>query len=306
MRKSVRIALAICMAGGALGAGCLAQQPARKQVIAHRGASGIAFEHTLEAYALAVARGADVLEPDVVRTRDGVLVCFHDLRLGRVTDVEERFPKRARADGHWYVNDFTHDELRQLRLARARGGKRLTGSVIPTLESMLAQTRRLEEVYGREIGIIPELKGPSAHRKAGLPLEEEVLKLLGRYGYRTRKDPCWIQCFDLDTLVALRAGGCDLKLVWLVYRVPGEEAVARAARVCDALGPNARLLREERFERSLPDEVALIPWTYPDDEGRMVEAFLHPRVQALFTDYPATGVRARDRAAARSQGAERK
>ena len=90
---------------------------ADKVVVAHRGASGYLPEHTLASKAMAYAMGADYLEQDVVMTRDGALMVMHDLTLERTTDVEQRFPERAREDGHFYVVDFTLDELRQLRIS---------------------------------------------------------------------------------------------------------------------------------------------------------------------------------------------
>ena len=78
----------------------------RPLVIAHRGASGSLPEHTLPAYAMAYALGADFVEPDLVRTRDGAFICLHDIHLEDTTDVETRFPDRKRADGRWYAADF--------------------------------------------------------------------------------------------------------------------------------------------------------------------------------------------------------
>ena len=87
-------------------------------MIAHRGASGYLPEHTLEAYALAYAQGADLIEPDVVLSRDGVLVCNHDIHMGQTTDVAKQFPDRARADGRYYFIDFTVAELKTLAVKR--------------------------------------------------------------------------------------------------------------------------------------------------------------------------------------------
>jgi glycerophosphoryl diester phosphodiesterase len=90
---------------------------AQPLVIAHRGASGHLPEHTLAAKVLAYAHGADYIEQDVVMTRDGALVVLHDLTLDRVTDVAQQFPGRARADGRYYVIDFTLAELRSLQVS---------------------------------------------------------------------------------------------------------------------------------------------------------------------------------------------
>jgi glycerophosphoryl diester phosphodiesterase len=95
----------------------------RPLVIAHRGASGYLPEHTLPSKALAHAMGADFLEQDVVATRDGQLIVFHDLYLDDLTDVSERFPGRARGDGRHYCMDLDLDEIRTLRVhERVRPG----------------------------------------------------------------------------------------------------------------------------------------------------------------------------------------
>ncbi len=97
---------------------------ARKAVIAHRGASGYAPEHTLAAYRLAMTQHADVVEPDLAVTKDGVLLCLHDDTLERTTNVAEVYPdrySRAAASGgtrHWFANDFTVDELERLDAGR--------------------------------------------------------------------------------------------------------------------------------------------------------------------------------------------
>src|SRR5690554_839108 len=108
LRLSVFLLLLVAGCGGSQGAA------SGTVVIAHRGASGYLPESTLPAYVLAYESGADYLEMDLVMSRDGVPVVFHDLVLEDSTDVAERFPGHGRADGHWYVSDLTVDELRQL------------------------------------------------------------------------------------------------------------------------------------------------------------------------------------------------
>jgi glycerophosphoryl diester phosphodiesterase len=89
----------------------------KKLVIAHRGASGYLPENTLPAYAMAYAMGADYIEPDLVMTRDGVLICVHDICLEATTDAAAVFPNRARGDGRWYAADF---DVKEIRLLQAR------------------------------------------------------------------------------------------------------------------------------------------------------------------------------------------
>jgi len=110
--------LALAMAVGMMG--CRTAPEPRdssvegKLVIAHRGASGYLPEHTLAAYAMAYALGADFIEPDLVRTRDGAFICLHDIHLEPTTDVEDVFPDRKREDGRWYAADFDLAEVRRL------------------------------------------------------------------------------------------------------------------------------------------------------------------------------------------------
>ena len=176
---------------------------ARPIVIAHRGASGYRPEHTLAAYELAIEQGADFIEPDLVITRDGVLVARHEHRLDETTDVAERFPdrrtvKRVGADSvtGWFVEDFTLAELRTLRArerlaTRSRAYDRRFG--VPTFEEVLALVARKSRETGRVIGVYPETKSPSYFRGIGLPLEEPLVAALRRRGLDQPDAPVFIQ-----------------------------------------------------------------------------------------------------------------
>lgn len=227
-------------------------------VIAHRGASGYLPEHTLPAKALAHAMGADYLEQDVVATRDGQLIVFHDLYLDDLTDVAERFSGRARPDGRHYCVDFDLGEIRQLRV----GERRKPGSTepvylgrfpvgagefcIPTLEEEIRFIQGLNQSTGRHVGVYPELKDPAWHRDHGIDLAAAILDVLARYGYSRRGDPVFVQCFDADELRRVRHSlGTELPLVLLIDGedpVPGPEALAEIAGYADAIGPSIRLL----------------------------------------------------------------
>jgi glycerophosphoryl diester phosphodiesterase len=231
--------------------------PTRPIVIAHRGASGYLPEHTLAAKTLAVGMGADYLEQDVVASRDGELLVFHDLTLEQTTDVAERFPGRARADGSFYCIDF---DLAELRALRVRARRDATGAVrypgrfpdeaghfgIVTLEEELALVAGLGRSTGRRIGIYPEIKEPAFHRAAGLDPGARLLETLDRHGYRSAEDPVFVQCFDDQELARLRNGfGCRLRLVQLIdgsAPVPGAEDLAGIAAYADAIGPSLRLV----------------------------------------------------------------
>jgi glycerophosphoryl diester phosphodiesterase len=205
---------------------------ARPLVIAHRGASGYLPEHTLEAAAFAYASGADFIEQDVVLSRDGVLVVIHDIHLDATTDVAARFPGRQRADGRFYVLDFTWDELRTLRVRERtdpRTGKVVyparfpsrpddgTGFRLCRLEEQLALVAGLNRATGRRVGVYPEFKEPAWHRREGRDLGAALLEVLARHGLKEAGDPVIVQCFDPVELRRLREElGTRLTLVQLI------------------------------------------------------------------------------------------
>ncbi len=200
-----------------LAAGAFARAAA-PLVIAHRGASGYLPEHTLEAKALAHAQGADYLEQDLVLSKDNVPVVLHDIHVDTTTDVAKKFPDRKRADGRYYALDFTVAELKQLRAAErfnAKTGapvypKRYPSAASPsafqisTLEEELQLIQGLNRSTGRVAGIYPELKQPKWHREQGRDISAAVLPILARYGYATKADACFLQCFELTEVRRLR------------------------------------------------------------------------------------------------------
>ena len=174
-------------------------------VIAHRGASGYRPEHTLASYELAIEQGADFIEPDIVSTKDGVLVARHENEIGGTTDVatHPEFADRRTTkmiDGAaltgWFTEDFTLDELKPF--GRASGFQRF-GRAMPrtTASSRSRRSRRSPtspdargERRGRTIGLYPETKHPTWFRSIGLPLEEPLVATLHANGYRDRTRPC--------------------------------------------------------------------------------------------------------------------
>jgi glycerophosphoryl diester phosphodiesterase len=237
---TVAALLAVLAVGAVLGAppapadsSMPASQPiliAPPILIAHRGASGYAPEHTLAAYFLAIEQGADFIEPDLVATRDGVLVARHENEIGGTTDVASRpqfagrrtvkFIDGVRVEG-WFTEDFTAAELKTLR-ARERlpdlrpGNTRFDGMFeIPTLDEVLAlvravdwQRQMLAQQRGlpapRPIGVYPETKHPSYYAGMGLALEAPLVATLHRWGYAGRAAPVYIQSFETANLKALR------------------------------------------------------------------------------------------------------
>lgn len=233
--------LAVCLA--AFGMQAMA---AEKLIIAHRGASGYLPEHTLESKALAFGQKADYLEQDLVMTKDNHLVVIHDHFLDGLTDVAEKFPGRARADGKFYVPDFTLAEIRSLRMTenfKTENGKQIAvypkrfplwqGNFrIHTFEEELQFIRGLEKASGKKIGIYPEIKAPWLHHQEGKDIARATLELLKKYGYSGKNDPVYLQTFDFNELKRIKTDlmpkmGMDIKLVQLVAYTDWNETQER-------------------------------------------------------------------------------
>jgi glycerophosphoryl diester phosphodiesterase len=200
----------------------------RPTVIAHRGACGYLPEHTLPAKALAYAMGADYLEQDIVATRDDALIVIHDIHLDQVTDVAERYPERAREDGHYYARDFDLAEIATLKAHErtdTNGRQVFPGRFqsngepfrVHTLERELELVATLLENGTRRVGIYPEIKSPQWHQEEGVDITRLVLETLARFGYQEHQDPVYLQCFDEQELRRIRHDlGSRLKLVQLI------------------------------------------------------------------------------------------
>ncbi len=185
-------------------------------VIAHRGASAWRPEHTLEAYAKAIADGADAIEPDLVSTRDGVLVARHENEIGGTTDVAMRpdFADRrteklidGRKVSGWFTEDFNLAELRSLRARERLPLLRSTAYdgrfAVPTLAEIIEFVASESEQRGRVIGIVPELKCSTWFASIGLAMEDRLLEALSAHAY-TRIAPVLIQSFEIGNLRYLR------------------------------------------------------------------------------------------------------
>ena len=200
-------------------------------VIAHRGASGYAPEHTLVAYFIAIQQGADFVEPDLVMTRDGVLVARHENEIGGTTDVAEHAGFASRkttkvVDGvsttGWFTEDFTLAELKTLRareripLVRPMNARFDRMFEVPTLDEVLDVVGAANAARkARPVGVYPETKHPSYFAGIGLPMEEALVKTLERHGYRGRSAPVFIQSFEVGNLKRL-ARMTDLPLIQLL------------------------------------------------------------------------------------------
>jgi glycerophosphoryl diester phosphodiesterase len=211
-------------------------------IVGHRGASGHLPEHTLEAYALAIEQGADMVEPDLVSTKDGVLIARHEPNLVATTDVASKFPARRRtmvvdgvAEEGFFASDFTLAEIKTLRAVQAFADRpqQFNGLyAIPTFDEVLALVRDRSAKTGRPIGVYPETKHPTYHQQLGLPLEDRLLASLDRVGWNRAGAPVFIQSFETANLKALRgrtkvrliqlvdADGVDLKTGAITYAAP--------------------------------------------------------------------------------------
>lgn len=233
------------------------EAPPPPVVIAHRGASAVLPEHTLAAYARAIEDGADYIEPDLVATRDGVLVARHENEIGGTTDIAQRpdFAARKRRqviDGEalegWFSEDFTLAELKTLRarerLPDLRGTAHDGRYGIATLDEIIALVAQHAARTGRSIGLIPEIKHPGHFQRIGLPMEERLLETLAAHAY-TREAPVVIQSFEQANLRALRARlgspHKNIRLLQLLGPADAQPADARAAgkptRYADLMTP---------------------------------------------------------------------
>jgi glycerophosphoryl diester phosphodiesterase len=274
-------------------------------VIAHRGASGYRPEHTLAAYELAIALGADFIEPDLVATGDGVLIARHENEISGTTDIaaHREFAGRRRTkviDGAevagWFTEDFTLAEIKTLR-ARERLPFRCQEHngrfEVPTFDEVLALVRLAGEKTGRTIGVYPETKRPSYFRGLRLPLEEPLLAALEAAGYRGRTAAVFVQSFEVANLEALRQR-TDLPLIQLLeaggqpwdFRVAGDPrtygdlatpaGLAEIATYADGIGPDKRMIVPRGPDGSLAPPTSLVadahaaglrvhPWTFRAD-----------------------------------------
>ena len=219
------------------------RQAVEPLVVAHRGASGYRPEHTLAAYELAARMGADFIEPDLVSTRDGVLVARHEPEISETTDVAERpeFASRRTTksiDGRpvtgWFTTDFTLAELKTLRAKERLPQVRQESTMwddrfeVPTFDEVLELRERLSKELRRDIGVYPETKHPTFFDEAGLDLEAKVADAVRRHHLDRRNAPIFIQSFELSNLFELRdEHGIRAPLVFLVTSGAPYDLVAK-------------------------------------------------------------------------------
>ena len=363
--------LQACGGGGGNGYATLGGVP--PLVIGHRGASGERPEHTLESYALAIAQGADYIEPDLVLTRDGVMIARHEPMIDGTTDVAQKFPASRKTtrmvDGvsttAYFASDFTLAEIKTLRAVQSNASrsKAFDGQfAIPTLDEVIALARAESARTGRTVGIYPEIKHSTFHATvagfgANVFEDKLVAALHAAYG-NTRSAPVFIQSFEVANLQYLNTR-TDIKLVQLVdaddvnddgsmslvapYRQPYDFVAKGDPRTfadlltasgldfvktyADAVGPwkpylvrtvNDRVERTGNTTLTINDRrvegstgvveaahargLLVHTWTFRNDASgygfadpqKEMEYYMRLGVDGVFTDFPATGVAARN------------
>ncbi len=281
-------------------------------IIAHRGASGHLPEHTLEAYAKAIEMGADYIEPDLVSTKDGVLIARHENDLTESTNVAQRFPNRKRKktiDGTskegFFSEDFTLKEIKSLRARERlpfRDQSHNDQFLVPTLDEILALVRRETSRTGRVIGVYPELKHSTYHHGLGFDVEAKLLASLTRFGYTTPQSPVFIQSFEVSNLKRLRKI-TPVKLIQLVDEPqfqPGdvlasrgkqsyadmltEKGLAEIKSYADGVGLYKRHIVPQQASGSLGPETQVVELAHK--QGLLVHAWtFRSEARYLATDY---------------------
>lgn len=233
-------------------------------VIAHRGASGYLVEHSEGAKVLAHAQRADYIEQDVVLSKDRQFLVSHDITMEETTDVEERFPDRARPDGRWYFADFDWTELQTLEL-HERTRKDGAQSVFPDrfpgacgqrlirLADEIRLIRGLDRTSARTTGLYIELKGPAFHRNEfGRSMGAMLLEQLRELGVDPGKDRCFLQCFEFEELQALKSEHhCRFPLIFLIGRPLEDAQWQSVAKTVDGIGPSLETLAQRDASGSI-------------------------------------------------------
>jgi glycerophosphoryl diester phosphodiesterase len=197
-------------------------------VIAHRGASGYLPEETLEAYARAIDLGADAIEPDLISTKDGVLIARHDPNLDTSTDVGKHpefasRKKTVQVDGEtqtgWFASDFTLAEIKTLGglITDAERPQQFNGLYkVVTFQEIIDLAKLRSAQLGRTVAVYPETKNPSYHRGLGLPLEDKLIGLIKAAGWNSKTAPIFVQSFEPGSLKEMRGKGLDTRMVQLI------------------------------------------------------------------------------------------
>lgn len=232
-----RLSAGTALACAALLAACGGSDPAplptldgnQPLVVGHRGASGYLPEETLEAYQMAIDQGADVIEPDLISTKDGVLIARHDPNLAISTDVASHpeFAARKRVDWSvdgekqtgWFAHDFTLAEIKTLGalITDAERPQQFNGKYkVVTFQEIIDLAKAQSAKLGRTIAVYPETKNPTYHRDLGLPIEDKLIAMVNAAGWNSKTAPIFVQSFEPGSLKEMRAKGLNTRMVQLI------------------------------------------------------------------------------------------
>jgi glycerophosphoryl diester phosphodiesterase len=292
MRHEIWIAASALalVAAAAVTAGQGRPVESKKRLVAHRGASAYAPEHTLAAYRLAMEQGADYVEQDLAVTRDGALICLHDDTLERTTNVEELYPDRK----PWLAVDFTLAEIKRLDAGSWFDAK-FSGERIPTWKEAVA-------VVGDRAGLYPELKSPPLYRARGIDMNGIFVASLKRLRLGTAPaGRLIVQSFDSVVLRELTKAQPNLARTFLIEARDGARWLTPAGLVeiagfATGIGPAKRLLdgKPEVVQAARQAGLTVTPYTFtsrapsrfPDVAAEMRYYLTELGVDAVFTDNP--------------------
>jgi len=299
MRKTPLITVARATAVIVASVSVLRGADAPKQLIAHRGASGYAPEHTMAAYRLAIEQGADFVEQDLGVTKDGVLVCLHDDTLERTTNVEEVFPDRFTTNARsnrkqWLINDFTLAELKRLDNG-SWFDKKFAG------EHIVSWQEAIDFVRGKK-GMYPELKSPPLYTSRGVDMAKLFVDSVKKNGLDTaaslKQTPVIIQSFDEATI---RRVSTELPTIPRVFLTSDdadvtEERLKTLAQFASGIGPTKRVIERhpDMVARAHALGLTVTSWTfsadektqYPNVRAEMAQFLYTWGIDALFTNNP--------------------
>jgi glycerophosphoryl diester phosphodiesterase len=278
-----------------------ALQPGPKQLIAHRGASGYAPEHTVASYDLAITQKADFVEPDLAISKDGVLICLHDDTLERTTNIKDVFPDRYSREAvgrngakQWIANDFTVAEIKQLDAGIWRDPK-FKGQRVPTWEEMAALVRG-------KAGLYPELKSPPLYTKRGLDMVKIFVASVKKMGLERpdslKATPVIIQSFDEPSV---RRVAIELPTIPRVFLTEKDEDVTdprlrELAAFATGIAPEKHVIARhpDMVGRAHALGLTVTSWTfradekteYPSVRDEMSQYLYTWGIDALFTNNP--------------------
>ncbi len=302
-------------------------------VIGHRGASGHRPEHTLEAYQLAIEMGADFIEPDLVSTKDGVLIARHENEISETTDVAEKFPTKKATkiiDGEsitgWFTEDLTLQEIKTLKAKERlsfRNQKYNGQFQIPTFEEILNLAKTESEKRKRSIGVYPETKHPSYFQSLKLPLDQKLVQVLRSANLDRQKNPIFIQSFEPTILQTLKTQTTDplILLIGDLTEVPydlkqtankmtyqqllSEKSMNELKNYISGIGfHKSHLLNSDLVERAHQQNLLVHVYTFRSDktyldskyQGRPELEYLEffkLGVDGVFSDFPDDAIKAR-------------